>query len=230
MDLTNSFLTAQSLETNVSGNSRSLSEELLANSTVFNKNSNSLGGLYENTIEYGDPLTDADYGREQRGDASCAVVAQISVYESLTGEFISEADATDYAAEQGWFDPRTGTLLEDTGNLLEDLGIDTTQAYNNSFTDLADALEAGDKPIVALDASEIWDPQYDRSGNSLEQEDLGHAVWITGISQESDGSIDVILNDSGIPNGSASVVGYDDFMNAWEDTNYFVAIAENPFV
>ncbi|NJO95463.1 MAG: hypothetical protein HC764_04955 [Pleurocapsa sp. CRU_1_2] len=105
MDLTNSFLTAQSLETNVSGNSRSLSEELLANSTVFNKNSNSLGGLYENTIEYGDPLTDADYGQEQDGANSCAVVAQISIYESLTGEYIPEADASDYAAE------RDGSIL-----------------------------------------------------------------------------------------------------------------------
>jgi hypothetical protein len=230
MDLTNSFSTTQSLGTNISDRSRSLSEELLANSNVLNKNSTSLGSMYENTIEYGDPLTDADYWREQDGAASCAVVAQISIYESLTGEYIPEADASDYAAEQGWFDPATGTFSEDTGNILEDLGIDTYRSYDNSFADLADALEAGDKPIVALDANEIWNPEYDRSGNSLEQENAGHAVWVTGINYESDGSIDVILNDSGIPNGSASVVDYEDFMNAWSDYDSFAAIAENPFV
>jgi hypothetical protein len=232
MDLTNSFSTAQSLETNVSSNSRSLSEELLANSTVFNKNSNSLGGLYENTIEYGDPLTDADYGREQDGTYSCAVVAQISIYESLTGEFITEADAVEYADAQGWFDPASGTFLEDTGNLLEVQGIDTYSSYNNSFADLEDALAIGDKPIVALDGNEIWYPKNDRRGNSLEQEDAGHAVWVTGINYESDGSIDVILNDSGIADeeGIASVVDYYDFMNAWSDYDSFATIAENPFV
>lgn len=230
MDLTNSFSTAQSLETNVSGNSRSLSEELLANSTIFNQNSNSLGSLYEDTIEYGDPITDADYGQEQDGANSCAVVAQISIYESLTGEYIPEADASDYAAERGWFDPEEGTLLENTGNILEDLGINTYRSYDTSFTDLEDALSIGDKPIVGLDGNEIWNPEYDQSGNSLEQEDAGHAVWVTGINYESDGSIDVILNDSGIPNGSASVVDYEDFMNAWSDYNSFAAIAENPFV
>jgi hypothetical protein len=229
MDLTYSSTTLQGLETNQTDSLGGLSDELLAHSNVLKRNS-SLGSLYNDTIEYGDPLADADYWREQDGAASCAVVAQISVYESLTGEFITEADATDYAAEQGWFDPDSGTFTEDTSNILEDIGIEVHTSYDTAFTDLAYALEAGDKPIVALDSSEIWEPQYDRQGNSLEQEDAGHAVWVTGISQESDGSIDIILNDSGIPNGSASVVDYYDFMNAWEDHDFFAAIAENPIV
>ncbi|NJO95462.1 MAG: hypothetical protein HC764_04950 [Pleurocapsa sp. CRU_1_2] len=112
-------------------------------------------------------------------------------------------------------------MLENTGNILEDLGINTYRSYDTSFTDLEDALAIGDKPIVGLDGNEIWNPEYDRSGNSLEQEDAGHAVWVTGINYESDGSIDVILNDSGIPNGSASVVDYEDFMNAWSDYDSF---------
>jgi hypothetical protein len=230
VDLTNSFSTTPSLKTDVDDRPPSLSEELLAGRTVSNRNSNGLGGLYENTVEYGDPLTDADYWRQQDSNTSCSVVAQISVYESLTGEYISEADAADYAAEQGWFDPDTGTFTEDTGNILEDLGIEVSASYDNSLADLADALEAGNKPLVALDANEIWYPEYDRRGNSLELEDMGHVVWVTGISQEADGSVGVVLNDSGDPNGSASVVDYDDFMNAWEDRDFFAAIAENPIV
>ena len=228
MDLTYSSTTLQSLETNESNSSGGLSEELLAHSDVLKRNA-SLGSLYENTIEYGDPLGDADYWRQQDGANSCAVVAQISVYESLTGEYIPEADAASYAYEQGWFDPNSGTFTEDTSNILEDIGIDVYTSYNNAFADLEDALAIGDKPIVALDSNEIWSPQYDRQGNSLEQEDAGHIVWVTGINYEANGSVDIVLNDSGIPNGSASVVGYDDFMNAWEDRDFFATFAENPF-
>jgi hypothetical protein len=230
MDLTNSFFTTQTIKSNLSDRIPSLSEELLTNGTALSKNSNSLGGLYENTAEYGDPLADADYWRKQNGNYSCAVVAQICVYESLTGEYITEADATDYVVEQGWFDPATGTFTEDSDNLLKDLGIEVSSSFDNSFADLAEALEAGDKPIVALDSNEIWFPEYDRRGNSLELEDQGHVVWVTGISEEADGSVDVILNDSGDPNGGSSVVDYYDFINAWEDREFFAAIAENPVV
>lgn len=228
MDLTYSSTTLQSLETNESNSSGGLSEELLAHSDVLKKNA-SLGSLYENTIEYGDPLADADYWREQNTDYTCAVVAQISVYESLTGEYISEADAADYAYEEGWLDPDSGTFLEDAGNILEDLGIETYSSYDNNFADLEDALARGDKPIVALDSSEIWEPQYDRQGNSVEQEDAGHAVWVTGIDYESNGSVNIIINDSGDPYGRESIIDSSDFMNAWSDTDCFVTIAENPF-
>lgn len=229
MDLTDSSTTLPSLETNQTNSLGGLSSELLAHSKVLNKNSNSLGGLYENTIEYGDPLADADYWREQERDYSCAVVAQISVYESFTGETISEDDAVDYASEQGWLDSDSGTPFEDADNILADLGIETHASYDTSFTELEDALAKGDKPIVGLDANEIWSPEYDRQGNSIEQSDAGHAVWVTGIDYESNGSVNIILNDSGISDGSYSVVEYDDFINAWSDADYFAAIAENPF-
>lgn len=229
MDLTYSSTTLQSLETNESNSVGSLSDELLAHSKVSNKNSNSLGGLSESTIEYGDPETDADYWRLQERDYSCAVVAQISVYESFTGESISEDDAVDYAREEGWLESDGGTSLADSDNILADLGIETYTSYDVSFADLEDVLATGDKAIVAVDSNEIWSPQYDRRGDSVEQTDGGHAVWVTGIDYESNGSINIILNDSGDPNGSASVVEYDDFINAWSDYDSFAAIAENPF-
>ena len=186
-----------------------------------------LGGLYDDPIEYGTPIDDSYYWRHQQGDNSCAVVAQICVYESLTGEYISEDAASYYAQQQGWFDPLTGTSPENTGNILNALGINTYQV-DASLSGLEYALAWGDKPIVGLDASEIWNPQYDLYGNPVEQDFQGHAVWVTGIDYESDGSVGIILNDSGTSSGMASVVGYSDFMNAWQDTNYFVAVADNP--
>jgi hypothetical protein len=188
----------------------------------------SLGGLYDDPIEYGDPLSDAYYWRQQQGANSCAVVAQICVYQSLTGGYISEAAASNYAQQQGWFDPLTGTPPQYTGHILDALGIPTYETYNATLSTLEYALAMGDKPIVGLDGNEIWNPQYDWFGNPLEQANAGHAVWVTGIDYESDGSIGIIINDSGTPNGMASVVDAYDFMNAWQDYNYFVSIADNP--
>lgn len=218
-----------SIETNVDNGLSGLSDELLASNTLLNNGSDSLGGLYDDAIEYGDPITDASYWRQQEGFASCAVVAQISIYESLTGERITESSASEYAYQQGWFDPVTGTPVPYTGNILGVLGIDTIQMNNTTLETLEHALSIGDKPIVALDGNEIWNPQYDLYNNPIEQVNAGHAVWVTGIDYQTDGSVDIILNDSGHPNGSASMVDYYDFMNAWQDYDYFATIADNPF-
>ena len=218
----------QSLETNAT-NSRGLSEDLLENSSLYDNTTNSLGGLYDDPIEYGDPFTDAYYWRQQEQSMSCAVVAQVSIYQSLTGEYISEYDASNYAYQQGWYDPSTGTPLGSVGNILEVLGIGTYGGEDTSFSTLQYALAIGDKPIVGLDGNEIWDPQYDWYGNPLDQTNAGHAVWVTGIDYEYDGSVNIILNDSGHSNGMSSVVDYYDFMNAWQDYGYFATIADNPF-
>jgi len=189
----------------------------------------SSNSLYNDPIEFGTPFSDAYYWRYQQGQNSCAVVAQISVYQSLTGYYVSESAASAYAQQQGWFDPLTGTLPAHTGNLLNAYGISTYQMQYATLGTLQNALAQGDKPIVGLDANEIWNPYDDWYGNPVEQADAGHAVWVTGIDYESDGSIGIILNDSGTPSGQLSVVDYHDFMNAWQDYNYFVAIADNPF-
>jgi hypothetical protein len=175
---------------------------------------------------WGTPNEDSVYWRQQEGNYSCAVVAQISVYESITGEYISETAAANYAQAQGWFDPNGGTTLEYADSLLDVLGIPTEEYKNATIDTIAQALYQGDKVIVWLDASEIWDPVYSTTGEPMEQDDLGHAVWVTGIQQFSDGSIDIYLNDSGTPDGQLSAVGYGDFMNAWNDIwdNYLMVV------
>ena len=188
----------------------------------------SLSGLYDDPIEYGNPFADAQYWRLQNGN-TCAVVAQISVYQSLTGQYISEYDASVFAQQQGWFNPATGTPQQYVGHILDYLGVPTYEMSGASLATLEYALAYGDKPIVGLDANEIWTPLRDWYGNPVEQADGGHAVWVTGIDYEWNGSIGIVVNDSGHPNGMASVIDYADFMNAWQDYNYFVSIADNPY-
>ena len=191
-------------------------------------NTTALAGTYSYPIEWGDPLTDQYYWRQQSGKNSCAVVAQISAYRSLTGGYVTEQDACNYAQARGWFDPQSGTLPSNTGKILNVLGISTVQKYDATLNDIAIALSKGDKPIVALDGNEIWNPMRDWYGNPVEQTLAGHAVWVTGIDRTANGSYSVILNDSAVSYGRSEVVSYADFNNAWTDYNHFLTVADNP--
>ena len=64
-------------------------------------NATTLTATYDDPIEWGNPVTDQYYWRQQSGQASCAVVAQISAYQSLTGNYISEQAACNYAQARG---------------------------------------------------------------------------------------------------------------------------------
>jgi len=178
---------------------------------------------------WGNPIEDAECWQQQENSASCAVVAQISVYESITGVDLCESDACAIAEYNGWFDPTAGTTPDDVGKLLEQLGIPTSQSYDATLDDITTALERGDKVIVGLDANEIWFPQRDPvTGELIEQPEAGHAVWVTGIDPQPDGSIKIILNDSGTPDGQMSVIDSEDFLNAWSDFSNFLVVADAP--
>jgi len=174
----------------------------------------------------GDPLKDAESWNIQTRPTSCAVMAQISIYESVTGHQLHEDLVCELAEEVGWYDEETGTTMADTGNILEVLGIPVERNYGCSLGDIASAIANGDEVIVGLDASEIWTPYREvQTDLPLEQNDAGHAVWVTGLDLE-DGRVKVILNDSGTPDGAMMAVDAADFMNAWEDYDCFMAVAE----
>jgi hypothetical protein len=175
----------------------------------------------------GNPFGDADCWQQQDGQNSCAVVAQMGVYESITGVELSEEEVSKFAEANGLFDPEMGTFPDDVGKILNAFGLTTESHFDANLSDIAEALEKGDKVIVGLDANETWQPLRDANGNPIEQEDGGHAVWVTGIDQLPDGSVKLILNDSGIPDGQMKVVDGVDFINAWDDFGNQIVIAHN---
>lgn len=175
----------------------------------------------------GDPVEDAHFWQYQEGSSSCAVVAQMGVYESITGVDLTEAEVCDIAEANGWFHPDRGTYPDDMGKILNHFDIPTDTYYNADLNDIAQALADGNKVIVSLDAREIWEPIRDSDGNPLEQSDAGHAVWVTGIDQLPDGSVKLIINDSGTPDGQMKVVDAVDFVNAWDDFGNQIVIAHD---
>jgi hypothetical protein len=175
----------------------------------------------------GDPVQDAQFWHQQSSPTSCALVSQLSIYESITGQHLSEDQVCEIAAENGWYDPDTGTSPSEVGKILNNLGISTEQHYDATLTDLADALERGDKVIVGLDANEVWHPDTTAADAPLEQPDTGHAVWVTGITQTEDGSVKILLNDSGTSSGQMSAINAKDFVNAWQDYGNFMMVAQS---
>ena len=177
----------------------------------------------------GDPVEDAQFWQEQTSGTSCAVVAQMGVYESMTGVNLPEDAVCQIAEVNGWYDPYSGTQPDALGKVLNAFGVSTEASYDATLVDIADALERGEKVIVALDANEIWEPLREPlDGTPVEQPDGGHAVWVTGIETHADGNVTIILNDSGIPDGRMKAVDAMDFLNAWQDFGNHLVVAKAP--
>jgi len=174
--------------------------------------------LSDGSTVFGDPIDDAAHWHHQDHSYSCAIVTQMEIYEALTGVHVPEDSWANYAQDHGWYSPDTGTQPGDFGKLLESMGIHTETQYDSSLTDIANALEHGDKVMVAINANDIWHPHADpTTGQPVDQPVAGHAVWVTGIVEHPDGTVQVVLNDSGTPDGAASTVDANDFLNGWKD-------------
>jgi hypothetical protein len=169
----------------------------------------------------GDPLNEQELVYQQEGQNSCAVATQKQMIESITGQDIPESELSNMATMYGWFHPDEGTYPEDCGKILEYYNIPVERTYETSFQDLERSLMEGEKVMIALNANEIWYPQYDEYGQPVDQAVAGHAVWVTGIARDDQGNSFVAINDSGT--GEARLVPYEHFQNAWSDyDNYAV--------
>ncbi len=169
----------------------------------------------------GVPEADGSHWAMQEGANSCAVASQRGVLEAVTGMCLPEEELARIAESRGWYDPVSGTDPSAVGNLLEAFGVPADRKYETTFTELYDALARGEKVIVGLDANEIWTPQVGPDGHPMEQPDAGHAVWVTGIQMREDGGLNVVMNDSGRPDGGSVEVPVEDFRNAWADYGNF---------
>lgn len=168
------------------------------------------------------------FHRQQQGQNACAVVAQISVLESITGQRVGEADAAKRAEEMGIYAPAEGTPTRALGALLASYGVEVERREGCTVDELADALSRGDRVLVPLNAQEIWFPHRAAGGTVVPQiPPAGHAVWVTGIDCQDD-RWTVLLNDSGRADGAMFAVSLDDFSQAWAEFDNLAVFARAP--
>ena len=183
----------------------------------------------------GTPAADMQYWHYQTFDNTCAVVAQESVLESLTGQHFSEVSLRDEAMAHGWYTPSGGTPVADVGNLLEAHGIPVQQETGASLADIESQLAAGHKVIVGVNGEDIWNNVHPDGGAfplssypGIPGQVADHAVEVIGVDASNPAGPMVILNDSGTPDGRGEEVPADVFEEAWSASGDFMMHTENP--
>ncbi|MDP3114401.1 MAG: hypothetical protein Q8M98_06450 [Candidatus Cloacimonadaceae bacterium] len=179
----------------------------------------------DNPAIVGTPNADQNHWQQQETDFTCAVQAQRGIIEQFTGEEVSESQLVYEATANGWL-TENGMNPDDVGNLLELHGVPCHTNDGASIQDLMSELSEGRKVIVGVDSGELW------HGEPLEDffhQSADHAIWVTGVDFTDPNNPQVIINDSGDPNGAGKQYALNDFMDAWQDSGFnYVATDISP--
>ncbi len=166
----------------------------------------------------------------QPTDDTCAVVSEMSIINQF-GHDLSIEDAAYISSSNGWYMPGEGTSTAHIGNMMDLYNIPNHTVTNASIADLAAELQAGHGVIVGVNSEELW------SSGPLEEMWLSiksalgldtsliapadHAIVVTGIDLSDPNNPQVIINDSGHPDGEAACYPLDKFMDAWQNSDFY---------
>lgn len=169
----------------------------------------------------------------QPDDHSCALRSQQIVLRDF-GIDIPFKDLEQIAKENGVYSDN-GTSMYDVGKVLDIAGVDMHQVIGSNMFDLTNELAQGHRVIVGVDADELWhnDTLTDKLKNWFHDitgpQGGNHALIVAGVevNPEDPKDINVVLTDPG--SGDLRIeYPMDQFMNAWKDTNCFMAATDNP--
>lgn len=182
--------------------------------------------------ESGENISDPIFIR-QPDDHSCALRSQQIILRDF-GIDIPFKDLEKIALDNEVYS-NEGTYKYDIGKVLEIAGIGMHQVTGSSIYDLTHELAQGHRVIVSVDANELWynDSLVGKLKNwiddALGHQGGNHALIVAGVEVNPNNlkDIKVVLTD---PGAGHLRIEYpvDQFMNAWKDSNYFMAATDNP--
>lgn len=186
---------------------------------------------YRTYGESGENIYDPIYIR-QPDDHSCALRSQQIVLRDF-GIDIPFADLEKIALDAGVY-TNQGTYTYDIGKVLEIAGVGMHQVPGSTIYDLANELIQGHRVIVSVDAHELWDNDSMKGklknwvNDVLGEQGGNHALIVAGIevNPANHHDVKVVLTD---PGAGHLRVEYplDQFMDAWQDSNCFMAATDN---
>ncbi|MDQ6937296.1 MAG: hypothetical protein M3140_06240 [Actinomycetota bacterium] len=162
---------------------------------------------------HGDPTGAARVWEPQSINGLCVDNSVKMVIESLTGVHFSEADVEAAAVSIGVQKTNAdGTVSGIDANgvepLIEKMGLDAGTYQHLDMQNLEKLLDLGAQPIVGLDSSDIW--------RGVPGAGADHAVVVTGIHTDENGTTWVSLNDPGQPTGGGDyTIPWSLFSAAW---------------
>ena len=168
-------------------------------------------------------LEDVENWHPQAEAMSCTVSTQELVAEQLLDQDLSESKMIEYARRKGWYDPVEGASKADTGKLLEEMGFEVQRENNMTVADLLEALASGEKVICAVDNLSLACPE----AAFLPGRRANHVVQLVAVDFSDPENPQVILNDTGVPNGQGIRHDLDVFMRAWsKGQNFAVTVGK----
>ena len=161
---------------------------------------------------------------------NCSVAVQNCILQYF-GIEVSEAELTELAMENEWL-TEGGAHISDVGRLLEYYGVETHSNVNATLEDLMSELSQGHAVIIPVDSGELWANTFFEELWELMEDILGmpdHVMWVTGVDMTDPDNPQVIVNDTGHPEGAGQRYPLSEFMDAWEDANFtYIATNEAP--
>lgn len=202
--------------------------------------------LMENDPTFGTTNLQATYGESgllpgteyspwvaQYYSDTCAIRSQQIILRDY-GIDISQERLISLAEKHGWYERGEGTSIQDVGKLMELVGVDCHQSYNNTVFDLVSELSQGHRVIVSVDSGELWAKTFEDALSERIEDWFGvqgadHSLIVAGVEVNPHNSYDVkvVLTDPGT--GQLRVeYPLDEFMDAWKDSNCFMVSTEEP--
>lgn len=168
---------------------------------------------------------------QQQYNDTCAIKSQQLILNDF-GIPVTEDMLVQQAEQIGVYSPGSGTLPQDIGKLLEMNGVHCTQHENASVFDLTSALSQGEKIIIGVDSSELWNKGLfsdvaSKIDDLLGGEKADHALIVAGIDTTDPNNVQVILTDPG-SGEEAARYPMDKFLDAWHDSGNFMVTTDAP--
>ena len=186
----------------------------------------------------GVPNAQADFWEMQGLPDNCEPTAESFIIRQFGFDNISTNDFAYISQANGWYVPGGGTSLEYMGNLMDACGIGNHTIPNASIQDLVSEIMQGHGVIVGVNAEQLWDQGPLQELWNWAAKEFGfdnpvdtpanHALCVTGFDVSDPDNPMVIVNDPGHPCGQGHAYPLDRFMDAWENSNFYMTATDNP--
>lgn len=182
--------------------------------------------------ETGENVYDPIYIK-QPDDHSCGLRSQQIILRDF-GIDIPFDDLERYALDAGVYS-EDGTYTYDIGKVVEMAGVGMHQVQGSTIYDLTNELAQGHRVIVSVDANELWynNTPVEKMNNWMSDvvgpQGGNHALIVAGVevNPADPKDVKVVLTDPG--SGHLRIeYPLDQFMDAWKDSNCFMAATDCP--